>query len=630
VLATVPMANSFFTGVGTTNNGMAAVLANGHSDVQAEPFCRSAAGATPTVAFLRSPNDDLLTLGLAGARGASALSIVGGTLRLGELLPSSPPIPHVLAVNFDFFDLSAAGGNQFRWPATKQDGYPYTGASTTMVPGVLVALLPSFNVAGLLTAPGRAIATCLMNYGMYGVNDTKRSVFSFTTELSPDGDVTTEFAAAWGFAFETASNVDATPWAQDLRAILAAAQIVSNNTLANYTLSQSTGSGAGGGTPRVPLAPPFGSGPVIVIGSGGVQSAGATDVNATNTLTVPFPNPTTPGNLVGMMVAIRGSATISVSDGTANSYAQDVYNPSATEAIGVWHSLTTAPTSSVTAVASAGCTMEAWAWEVSGVDGAVTATAIGAEANDGSPTSGTLVALNPGDLVLAGFAYEGTDAASALTTGYTAEPTLLSNVPSAPHQLQAAILTVPSSTGPGTSPAVGILGGPASQLGNMQLGGGSGQVGLSAATSFSGTITAALNLGVIVQYEATVTGTVTVSAADSALVIDSALVSIVGSTSPSSADFASVSNAVTRIALTVADTMGVVDRAVGAGPGTSDSSSVVDNATVVILPFFSVAETAHVNDQATVLVIPILTPGKAKLSTSVIPLVRLTTRVIKP
>ena len=57
--------------------------------------------------------------GIGGAHGGSGLSSIGGSIRLGELLPGAPPIPHALKIelgNWWYY-----GGSQLN-PNTADNG----------------------------------------------------------------------------------------------------------------------------------------------------------------------------------------------------------------------------------------------------------------------------------------------------------------------------------------------------------------------------------------------------------------------------------------------------------------------------------------------------------------------------
>ena len=71
---------------------------------------------------------DVLGGGALGAHGGSGLSSVGGTIRLGELLPDAPPITHALKLEFyahEYYHYGTAD-SCYSWPATGCDGYAAT------------------------------------------------------------------------------------------------------------------------------------------------------------------------------------------------------------------------------------------------------------------------------------------------------------------------------------------------------------------------------------------------------------------------------------------------------------------------------------------------------------------------
>ncbi|HEX9244831.1 MAG TPA: hypothetical protein VGA35_01600, partial [bacterium] len=249
---------------GTTPNYAAAiVMADGHTLAQGQPMARCSAGGTATMMWSQQ-NEDLLGTGNSGAHGGSMLSSLGGTIRLGELVPGGA-IRHALKVNLYgnddyYYDGSTHG---YRWPATTADGYAsgaYHGSVPALRMGSLLALPPSIdvNAMGLETDAAKILAHAFQDYGGYTVDDTAWSVYALSTEYSPSGKVDTEFQSAWGFPISPASR--AVPWARDMDRIFGALSVVDNWNYANWQLaSASNGAlGAGLGVPRVPWAPDFG------------------------------------------------------------------------------------------------------------------------------------------------------------------------------------------------------------------------------------------------------------------------------------------------------------------------------------------------------------------------------------
>src|SRR5881409_2873828 len=108
---------------GTTPNYATAILAaDGHTLIQGQPMARCTAGGTATMWWWDHGKEDLFGTGNSGAHGGSMLSSLGGTIRLGELVPGGA-IRHAMKVNLygaeDYFYDSVTHG--YRWPATTSD-----------------------------------------------------------------------------------------------------------------------------------------------------------------------------------------------------------------------------------------------------------------------------------------------------------------------------------------------------------------------------------------------------------------------------------------------------------------------------------------------------------------------------
>src|SRR5207237_5611727 len=135
VLFNAPIPNDFVvpgnhagSSDGDTPNAAAAFLAaDGHTLIQHQPFARCTAGGPATSHYL-FPTEDLLGTGRTGSHGGSGLSALGGTVRLGELVPGGA-IRHALKLNIDAVNFYS-GFSGFRWPATKSDagGAGYSGS----------------------------------------------------------------------------------------------------------------------------------------------------------------------------------------------------------------------------------------------------------------------------------------------------------------------------------------------------------------------------------------------------------------------------------------------------------------------------------------------------------------------
>src|SRR5207245_1778293 len=148
--------------------------------------------------------------GFSGGHGGSKLSSIGGTIRLGELVPGGM-IRHAMKVNLDahanlFFDTSTGG---FRWPATVADFCAptcYGGTNPALRMGSLLALPPGFDTSSLETDAARILARGFVDYGAYVVDNTGWSVYGLATEFSTAGSVEQEFARSSRFSPTPASN----------------------------------------------------------------------------------------------------------------------------------------------------------------------------------------------------------------------------------------------------------------------------------------------------------------------------------------------------------------------------------------------------------------------------------------
>ena len=252
-LADVPMPESFVTvpwrGL-TPNHAAAVLMPDGRTLHQSQPFSRCGTGEC-AVSHYVSRYVDLHGPGIEGAHGESMLSSIGGTIRIGELVPGGV-IRHALKVNlFCKKNISRNDDDTpgYRWPCRVDyacaDGR-CGGTNRALEMGALLALKPDFDLASLGTEPARILARAFMDYGAYVVDDTAWDVYALETEWGPAGRVLDEFKAAWGFDFEV-EELDA-PWPKDMRSIFTNLCVIDNNE---------PGRIGGGGQPRQPLAPPL-------------------------------------------------------------------------------------------------------------------------------------------------------------------------------------------------------------------------------------------------------------------------------------------------------------------------------------------------------------------------------------
>lgn len=169
-----------------------------------------------------------------GSHGGSWMSGLGGTIRYNEIVPGNCPIVpgvadvmrHVLAVGtWHIYNAFTSG---FVWPAIHTD----TGSD-----GLLLALLPTFNINSLLTAPGRSLAWTAMNYGIYNNDDSAWDAVNLETEYSygdssvncPTGRTACQFQTLWGFTMMPEPNTN-NNWGKDIVTIFQNLYVITNNT----------------------------------------------------------------------------------------------------------------------------------------------------------------------------------------------------------------------------------------------------------------------------------------------------------------------------------------------------------------------------------------------------------------
>ena len=193
-----------------------------------------------------------------GGHGGSTLNAIGGSLRVGELLPGVDAPRHVLKLQLfahQYYYGAKGGANRstcYTWPALNCDGYfsdcsnpdsynCYGGLNELVRPGALLAIVPA-DLAGLnlTTQPAKMLAWTLTNFGGLLCDDTYDDRVTINVEKGFENS----FGAAWGFAFQASSG----PWFEDVLTIFRALNVVVSNTVATP---------GGGGTPLQPPPPPF-------------------------------------------------------------------------------------------------------------------------------------------------------------------------------------------------------------------------------------------------------------------------------------------------------------------------------------------------------------------------------------
>eukprot|EP00948_MAST-09A_sp_MAST-9A-sp1_P002382 g2382.t1 len=273
VVGTIPFPYNWTVNM-TSNNAAALLLPDGETLVQFQPLVRCSPGSPlyslPSwhrntyyngTAFIPMPTDvntSILGPGLYGAHGGSRLSSIGGTIRLGELLPSAPPINHSLKLMLWAAEYYWPGNLTipcYRWPALNCDGSwnastdPantnfYNGTNPKLKPGALLAIPESIskNIT-LETIIGEKIKEALRDYGGYLDDNTASDAGAFNVE----GGVIEEVESVYdGLNLKPiASN---TPLYRDLVKIYRGLHLVDNNAAKTI---------GGGGIPRRATKPPI-------------------------------------------------------------------------------------------------------------------------------------------------------------------------------------------------------------------------------------------------------------------------------------------------------------------------------------------------------------------------------------
>jgi len=263
----------------TGNNGAAILLADGATIVQTQPFTKCSGysyATTMQVPYSLAAWEYNIKTGdgRLGAHGASSLSTLGGTIRLGELRPGTQMRHAIKILTDSYSSLGLCTGNFsacFTWPAATADSYAAQAGSgygsatnntnSAMKMGALLAIPASVNIGniGLQSVPGKMLAWTLQNYGAYIVDSTGGPGFDIAIEDGAAGSKDDEFQSDYGFPFDgrlgyitlkdsTGQPTPQARWVSDVRLLIDYLQVVSNNSPTSV---------GGGGSPLQPLAPAF-------------------------------------------------------------------------------------------------------------------------------------------------------------------------------------------------------------------------------------------------------------------------------------------------------------------------------------------------------------------------------------
>jgi len=246
---------------GSTPNGCGCILlADRRSMHQNQPMQICTVGGSPTTQYFFNPNVDIFAdetttpKSAYGSHGGSAMSAIGGAIRLKEIIPGNCPIVsgvadvmrHALQLSFQGHTFDAFGPFP-KWPATNND----TGNEA-----LLLALLPTFDINSLATVPGRSIAWSLINYGAYNVDALGGAGLCIGVEYSwgdssvncPTGRVECEFVQNWSYPTGYNDGNASSAFSQDLASIIQNLYCITNNG------PTAIGGGAGSGGRLQPMA----------------------------------------------------------------------------------------------------------------------------------------------------------------------------------------------------------------------------------------------------------------------------------------------------------------------------------------------------------------------------------------
>ena len=217
----------------TPNNAAAFLQPDGRTLISMNPLARCEPGG-PVFGHRTPRKEDIYGLGITGGQGGSGLSSIGGTIRLGELLPDAPPIPHVLKLLVHGYKYLYDRPPGYRWPAIRADAKAfdpdannrYGGDNPNLVMGALLAIPPDVTMESLEleTIPAKKLFYALQDFGGYIVDNSGWNSYSIAVEKG----VTEEFKKTYGFSF-SGNRKKNSAFYKDVNKLFQALSIVTNN-----------------------------------------------------------------------------------------------------------------------------------------------------------------------------------------------------------------------------------------------------------------------------------------------------------------------------------------------------------------------------------------------------------------
>ncbi|GAB5410798.1 MAG: hypothetical protein BalsKO_31630 [Balneolaceae bacterium] len=235
----------------TPNSNFAILLPNGEDVFEGSVIARCESGGPIHLPeWMKYENNrkisSLKSNGLeGGGQGASGMSALGGTIRLGELI-NDEPIRHAIKIN-PWAEKIVHYSEEYpgwKWPAISADNYASSlynkNADSDILMGSLFAIPPEATIesTGITTKAAQKLFFALQNYGVYFTEDAAWDTWDIIVERN----VELEFEQEYGFSM----NSDI--WKSELNMLMQSLYVITNNSPASI---------GGGGTPREPLAPDF-------------------------------------------------------------------------------------------------------------------------------------------------------------------------------------------------------------------------------------------------------------------------------------------------------------------------------------------------------------------------------------
>jgi lysophospholipase L1-like esterase len=162
--------------------------------------------------------------------GLSGLSSIGGHLVPSDFRGSK--INHALAIYVD--PQSVLAPRKFEgavWPARETGDKPTTVQAQNISIGSMLVLPSDFKISALRSAPARAVASALRDFGGYVAGKSSNRSVAFGTIDDPSGGTDAEMKRLFQVSLTEATGCQGSdcPWQKDLTQIVAGLRLVTNS-----------------------------------------------------------------------------------------------------------------------------------------------------------------------------------------------------------------------------------------------------------------------------------------------------------------------------------------------------------------------------------------------------------------